>query len=384
MWKKLIASALLCASVEANAAWQEPWREPQDTAMAFAAPDEYAWRLFVALNWPANIAGKTADPSRPFGAEGPVVWETWKFAPDVFRPRGVDPGPWIDGTVAVARRFEDAEPAPLQQIIRARQLSPRAVPAFDPDMARRMRNETRLNKDVFEFVRTNELYNIEGQLELVKQQKQTISFPLMGKETKAQWRAITSADKPRYHWTEVQNPDGSTTIFGLTSLHITTKDLPNWFWATFEHVDNPTRPGNLSWMLPSRDVFACKPPLQSDCNQSPTGIGLENTKWVNYRLRGTQINFTDSMGNALLLANSQPESTFQLTSSCMTCHARSSIGLFGSTPKRLSVFKPSGEGFVGAVDPNWFSSGTEGDPTLLFTQLDFVWSLSRARSKQTP
>jgi hypothetical protein len=381
MWK-LAAILLTTFIADANAAWQDPWREPQDTAMAFRAPDEYAWRLFVALNWPANVAGRTADPTRPFGVDGPVVWETWKNAREVFLPRGADPGPWLDGATAVARSFEDAEPAPLQQIARAQRMSGGALPAFDPDAARRQRNETRLNKDVYEFVRTNELYNIEGQVALVTQQKLSISFPLMGKETKAQWRAITQADKPRYHWTEVTNPDGTVTIFGLTALHITTKDLPNWFWATFEHVDNPARPGNEPWELPSRDTFACKLAPQPDCNLSPTGIGLENTKWANYRLRGTQIEFVDSTGQPLLLANSQPEQGFQVTSSCITCHARSSIGVIGNSATRLSIFKPSGEGYVGSVDPTWFAVDSIGGRAPLFTQLDFVWALFRAQSKQ--
>lgn len=380
--RKLAAFLFVAFSTTANAAWQDPWREPQDTAMAFARPSEYAWRLFVALNWPADVAGRTADPARPFGADGPVVWETWKNARQVFLPTGADPGPWLDGTTAVARSFEDAEPAPLQQIARAQRLSGGAVPAFDPDAARRQRNETRLNKDVYEFVRTNQLYNIEGQLALVAQQRSTISVPLMGKETKAQWRQIMQADKPRYHWTEVANPDGTVTIFGLTALHITTKDLPSWFWVTFEHVDNPTRPGNEPWQLASSDKFACQAAPQPDCNLAPTGIGLENTKWAHYRLRGTQIDFADSAGQPLLLANSQPESGFQTTSSCITCHARSSIGVIGNTPTRLSIFKPTGQGYVGPVDPNWFTVDSIGGSVVLFTQLDFVWSLFRAQPKQ--
>src|SRR5262249_43839692 len=47
-----------------------PWKEPQDTAQALNEPDRYAWRLFVALNWPAEIAKQQADPNKAFGAEG--------------------------------------------------------------------------------------------------------------------------------------------------------------------------------------------------------------------------------------------------------------------------------------------------------------------------
>src|SRR5213075_1028400 len=74
----------------------DPWREPQDTVAALLQPDQYAWRLFVALNWPANAANRVPDPGKPFGAPGPVVWETWRNvrpeAPGaVFPPNGSDP-----------------------------------------------------------------------------------------------------------------------------------------------------------------------------------------------------------------------------------------------------------------------------------------------------
>jgi hypothetical protein len=376
-----LAFLVLAAGTASAADWREPWREPQDTAAAFSTPDEYAWRLFVALNWPADIAKRAADPSRPLGADGPAVWETWKNARDVFLPDGRDPGPWIDGPVVVAHSTADSDPAPLQQIARARRLSGGAAPAFDPVAARRMINETRLSKDTYEFVRSNELYHLGGQLALVTQQRTSITFPVASKEIKAQWREISQADKPRYHWTESTDTSGTTKIFGLTALHITTKDLPNWFWATFEHVDNPTREGNEDWQLPSRDTFACRGGAQPDCNQSPPGIGLENTKWANYRLRGTQIDFTDATGRHTLLANSQPERGFQRTSSCITCHARSSIGVIGGVPTRLSIFHPAGHGYTGPVDADWFTADTIDGPITVFTQLDFVWSLFRAQPK---
>ena len=82
--------------------------------------------------------------------------------------------------------------------------------------------------------------------------KQAIQFGRNAKEVKAQWRRISATDKPRYHWTEIVAADGTRRIYGLTALHIITKDLPNWFWATFEHVDNPARRGNEPWRLPSR------------------------------------------------------------------------------------------------------------------------------------
>jgi hypothetical protein len=260
---------------------------------------------------------------------------------------------------------------------------------FDPIAAERQINETRLNKETYEFIHTNELYNLDGQLRAYDRGTD-VNFPRAAKEVKAQWRKIDSKERARYHTVEVVAADGTKTLYGLTALHITTKDLPNWFWATFEHVDNQLLPGNEKWQLASVDRFACKGQAL-DCNKAPTGTVLDGTKWVNYRLRGTQIDFVDGRGNPTLLANSQPESSFQTSSSCITCHSRASIGRINGQPARLSVFDSSldsiktGEGpiqgNIGAPKSEWFWADTEEGRKRLFLQLDFVWSLFRAQPK---
>ena len=77
--------------------WPTPWLESHNPGQAATNPDEYAWRLFIALNWPANTTTRQADPSAPLGADKPVVWETWQNATDVYLDDGQDPGPWTTG-----------------------------------------------------------------------------------------------------------------------------------------------------------------------------------------------------------------------------------------------------------------------------------------------
>ena len=174
-----------------------------------------------------------------------------------------------------------------------------------------------------------------------------------------------------------------------TALHITTKDIPNWFWATFEHVDNPSREGAEGWQTPTVDSA-------SDFRGFPSGLGIENSRWQYYRLRGTQVDFVDSFGNPTILANSQIESGFQVTSSCITCHARAAIGpRIPDSPgaNRLSIFKselPQNQspsiviGNSGVLPEELFVSRTFNDNItgeLKYLQLDFVWSLMRAQRK---
>jgi hypothetical protein len=157
-------------------------------------------------------------------------------------------------------------------------------------------------------------------------------------------------------------------IWGLTALHIITKDIPNWFWTTFEHIDNKARPP--IWLLPSVDRLACPAPPH-DCEAVPSGIGLEGTKWANYRLRGTQVDFIDTLGTHTLLANSRLEA-IQRRSSCITCHALSARDGLGNTPRF--------DFLTGPPTADMFSTVAQSPQPLM--QLDFVISLTRAARKQ--
>jgi hypothetical protein len=246
-----------------------------------------------------------------------------------------------------------------------------------------------LNGAAFQFIRAQELYNVEGQLRATAHGRR-VSFPYGAKEIKAKWRPIDEAERSRYHTLRVTFADGSQRLYGLSALHIASKDLPTWFWATFEHVDNPSLPDGEGWQLPSRDAFACRGEA-SDCNRAPRGVGFEGTIWQYYRLRGTMTRFADSGGASVRLANSELETGFQTTASCMTCHARASIGVRAGMALRLPIFDlASGgsdggvqgrRGFTGAPRPEWFAAGAQ-QAAPRFEPLDFVWSLSKARPKR--
>lgn len=369
----------------------EPWRQPQDTIGAAFDTDRYAWRIFVALNWPANVTAKEPDTAKAFGSPGSVVWETWRnvrdSAPDtVFPSNGADPGPWLGAQPVAAAELTERqfEPIPRKQLaFLAAQQSlrrPGQGPMVVFDEMVGGGNEIRMNQAAYEFIRQNKLYNLQGQIAQFATGKANLKFPLDAKEIKAEWRKIRESDKPRYHWAEVTRNTGAKEIWGLTALHIITKDLPNWLWATFEHVDNK-QPGpldggftNTGWLTKSVDRFACPAPPH-DCEQAPLGIGLQGTKWENYRLRGTQIDFIDTMGVPTLLANSQTESPFQKQSSCINCHSRAAINRDATDDP--GFFPP----VLGSPNPDIFRDPITRQRT--FMQLDFVWSLRRA-SPATP
>jgi hypothetical protein len=325
----------------------------QNDATIVNDPTAHAWDLFIKLN--------TAVPNDPGGR---VVWETWILGRTVFATPNQAPV-WNPAGPARA----EFEATPLQRDIREQLRTSgakkRPQPKFDPAVG--TGNETRMNKPAFDFIVGNDLYYAEG-IEAFAKAGKKFDFPREAIEIKAQWRRLTAAQDPaRYHTAKIQ-VNGQDQVWGLTALHITTKELPNWFWTTFEHKDN----GGREDVLP--DVKPQKQPAS-----------LAGTKWENYVLRGTQLDFTDSIGRPLRLASSQVEDGFQDTSSCITCHARATVNpqppLLPDGIRTLDIFDPqSGNGFIGTPDPRVFLvPGSQKQ--LRFTQLDFVWSFFRAQRR---
>jgi hypothetical protein len=202
-------------------------------------------------------------------------------------------------------------------------------------------------------------------------------------------------------------------VHWLVAFHVSSKDTPNWVWATFEHVNNPGRCDYTgcsdSYGYRSADTVApdqannfttphtvCDGLLEGSTifdngkpypESGPTrtneldaifrGLNIGNAPaaqpgdgtlvpssadraWLSYRLKGSQTQFTDSTGLPTHLGNSVTEGGFVGTSSCITCHARAGISARGSIPPALSVFmnQPSETGYLqsanGTPVPDWF------------------------------
>jgi hypothetical protein len=293
-------------------------------------PDKFAWDLFIEINRPA-LAGQRGvpDPSKKIGDPGLRVWETWKITTpigsEVFLEGGKRPAPWD-------------QPQLLEKGRVRKFLSPRKftfvtldLKGADPHALMATANprldfgqESRINRAGFEFILTEGLYSIDGQ-ERFRATGRTVDFPIDTVAIKATWRKFTPEEikaglPSRFYTTE--DPGGD--VYGLTGFHMTSKALPNWFWATFEQVDNPTPE------IPDRDRYTklrnpnATSAVEARLRDVPDP--LKGTVWEYYVLRGTQIDFTDSMGNPVVLGNTQLEAGMQTTASCMSCHGRATIG----------------------------------------------------------
>lgn len=346
-----------------------------DANPAINQPDKFAWTLFVDI----NKAAKRDSKDR--------VWEGWAKDEEVYgNPNATPvwsgsgaglevPGPQLKRLRPITQLQIALEES--QRLRRGKRPRQRSTGLFIPPQE--AGEEVRMNRATFDFIVTNKLWYVEGQ-EAALARGTRIDFPLESKEVKAVWQLITETQKPRFYW-QLNAGDGKP--YGLVALHIISKDLPNWTWSTFEQVDNPAR----CKVAKCKDDFGLNPDGSVSAGllklMRDAGLGSE---WENYRLDGAQTEFTDSTGRPTTLGNSIIEEGFATTSSCISCHARATIGqrIPGqSRVNRLSVFKSTNPltSDNGTPDPRWYYADPNKPETLKYLQLDFLWSMFRAKRR---
>lgn len=217
----------------------------------------------------------------------------------------------------------------------------------------------------------------------------------------------------------------------LMAFHVSSKDIPQWVWTTFEHKNNPGRcdytgcndsfgflaqdPSGqaTNFILPNQqsDQLAQSSIVFNNDKQYPDGIESEGLKkllaargiatqphsgafanpsdgaWRNYRLKGSQVEFTDHQGRPTRLGNSITEAGFLTHSSCIGCHARAGVAPAkggGATFLPLGVFEPLMSEFGyeqshgGVPNHAWFYNDSPAFG-LEVLQTDFIWGFLNAQ-----
>jgi hypothetical protein len=228
--------------------------------------DNFAWRAFIALNWPSlTDPGHRGIPDRAktLSDPGPRVWETFKARYELFQVdpdgRPIAPKPW--GT------YEAANPCGANVDNRVKTLAT-FTPFMDfnqsaflpgtgsnPLVAQNhtyTRYEGRLNEPEYSALAAHG-WSLGADL---PDSSHPAELPPGSIAVKAAWRPLTAADtaevRARYYVVEDANiVDVAKTLaaghtvcsksdVALVGLHIVirTKDRPQGLWGTFEHVDN--------------------------------------------------------------------------------------------------------------------------------------------------
>ncbi|MCY1017963.1 c-type cytochrome [Pyxidicoccus sp. MSG2] len=227
-------------------------QEPASTVQRSA--DLFSWQEFIALNWPASDTERgVPDRSKPLGAPGPRVWETWKETYEVYLPDGRRPPGWndtqplpsgcgADATKLLTRdeKIDDVTDSALQAAA-----SDGRLPATLTDRRGHLvRYEIRMNRPMFEHILDNGLYDGRRQVDAT-----LVSFPNGGILVKAAWRPVDAAEAPYFHTVTACVCDGEDggrltgchpERMGLVGFHVTQKtpSAPAWVWSTFEQRAN--------------------------------------------------------------------------------------------------------------------------------------------------
>jgi hypothetical protein len=326
-----------------------PKKASQKAAMN---PIDFAWLAFMKLNWPAlSTARGKFDRNKPFGGPGFVVWQTFKTSQNLYVPPGQTPVPWNQGPIY-------QPPALQSEMIDGKVLT--------DNNGNPVMYEVRESEATFNYIIQRNLYTQAGQLKLL-QGGLPVIFPAPAMEIKASWRFLGAGDDASHYLTATVLYRGTVRVVGLNGLHITSKVLPNWLWCTFEQIEN-------SKTTPVKLELPIAPEVQK-VNQHMQAA-FRGTKWAYYRLDGVQTAYADNPNAAdcivnakdSCLANSQIETYFQGSSSCITCHALASIGPGGARYSLWSYRGGDQQGYMGSPPP------LKQD-----VSLDFVWSMREAQ-----
>ncbi|MEJ2408997.1 MAG: hypothetical protein P8Y48_06545 [Novosphingobium sp.] len=232
----------------------------------FPLLDNFAWRAFIALNWPSRTDPAhrgQPDLGKTLGDPGPRVWETFKARYELFqvdsKGRPAAPPPWATydarnpcGPDADNRTKTLATFAPFMDFNQP-VFSPGAI--GNPLVAQNgtyTRYETRINETEYLAL------GLSGWSQGINlpDRDHPARIPAGSISVKAAWRILTAADTPavraRYyvvndaHVVDVEKTRAaghvvcSRTAVALVGFHIVmrTEHRPQGIWSTFEHIDN--------------------------------------------------------------------------------------------------------------------------------------------------
>jgi hypothetical protein len=254
------------------------------------------------------------------------------------------------------------------------------------------------------FLKRSDLTTLIGQQTYGNTRGMAINFPGTGMneirrdldsvEVKLDWAPATSFSNPTFACPDPTNHLYTETINGtcyaLVGIHITSKSMIRWFWATFEPNSDITNPNRCdpklygacfdSWGTTSSQPYGKGQTAQQspELHQAMAAARL-NPRLNNYFLTGVQTEFVAG-GKPTLLGNSFVEFNQGVPpgkSSCITCHQYAAFDgkrPASGAPEDNFGRPPHGWPYIGyACDQNQNDNCTPVVPNS--TTQDFSWML---------
>ncbi|MBS1903711.1 MAG: hypothetical protein JSS75_08420 [Bacteroidetes bacterium] len=275
--------------------------------------DLFSWRSFLAINWPVDAKG---DPQPKLTDAGQPRWTGWSEAFNVFRDSGQHPLPWganrlppswivkglqrkqLNASADGAHRrilFLNNKTLPIhgKQTVANEVDQAFTGPMFDQN-GNLVRYEVLLNKQEYDYIVANELYNWDGQIVFSSKHDSLADFPsgifqdkdsVGAIEIKLAWKVLDPKKDiaSRYFSMDayVYNLDStwSDVKVGLVGMHISHKCASGkqWLWSTFEQVDNvevnELAAETDSSKLPKKPSF-----YDPNCPSCPVNVFVDSTQ----------------------------------------------------------------------------------------------------------
>lgn len=285
---------------------QEKLKKEKNIFKLNEAFNEYSWQALVAINWPRDEQGNALPK---FTDKGTPTWLGWKEAFQVYRKDGLAPSAWgtprTSSGLGVSDAILSATDARLLLLSttptakRGQNIADEVDQAFAGKLFDQNGNvvvyEALMNKEEFDYVVDNKLYNANGQLAYTKKYPEA-NFPagnyenneLGAIEIKFAWKILEEIDhKNRYFRDEGYIIDEETNELvkkdlGMIGFHISQKTPTGkqWVWSTFEHIDN------LKENLIEKDGKTTRIPpslRDAECEICPANVDVTNNSSYVYK-----------------------------------------------------------------------------------------------------
>jgi hypothetical protein len=225
---------------------------PPGTGFPIDFFDDYSWKIFIALVWPAKDGQRgVADATKQLADAGPRVFESYKADWELFHPDGSSPDPNWDA-------FKDPLPCSIASPMTFSDLALVATSKFGnlgqagfgtltgPIVAQNqtyVRYLTGFNKVEFDKIMAGSLF--------LQSNLNNVVFPNGAIDVKSSWVEMKNIAHPERFYTRqawvfdpATNACSQETV-GLVGLHIVQKTdtRPQWIWSSFEQADNISQPG---------------------------------------------------------------------------------------------------------------------------------------------
>ncbi|CAN1600581.1 hypothetical protein LOY35_12910 [Pseudomonas sp. B21-028] len=333
------------------------------------SPETMAWNWFVCLN---------QSDAKGYNRQ----WELFKPSDQVYLANGANPGSYDSRVKPPDEVIRQAQALGLnsnrllhnlnavQQVDGlSLEMGGKAVP--EAQKGHVVRFQLLMGQDTYNYIVKNNVYNVNGQAALTS----NLNFPATAWELKASWLWIgtdanykTQLEKDGYFVAQAYYAVGTDYQVGyaaLSGLHVVNKLDANWVWTTFENINNH-----------KYTVTKGHPPKPMENLTGPTSAAIPvNTQFQanNPTLSKYELIGVEFQPITQVLANSQLESAFQDSSSCLACH---STAAYSKKDGYFNFAIPSSGGLTYPTAP-LPDKAFDG-----YNKLDFVWSLKRAQWKR--